>query len=260
MSVKLSIIIVSYNSAKFIGKCIDSIEHNLPKNSEIIVVDSGSEDETTEILEKYKNIKLIKSQTNIGYGKGNNLGFRLSKGEYILILNPDTTVAKESVQKLLDYIDSHSEAGLVAPKLIQDNGKVQPTVRKLPTIKGALAEYYFKIKNAYEAYIPDPDSPLEVESVVGAALMIKRDVFEKIGGFDERYFMYFEDLELCRKLHNLGYKIIYLPDAVVYHKVGGTQTYPERNQTWIQKSAEIYHGRLYGFVLYLILRLRNIFR
>src|SRR5690349_16694034 len=139
----LSIVTVTYNSENFIGRFLDSVIKNLPPESEIVVVDSGSEDDTVGVLKKYQNkIKIIESKQNIGYGKGNNLGAKEAKGDYILILNPDIKVIDSAIAKLLDFIKQHPAAGIVAPKLIQPDGKTQPSVRKLPTISRAIFEYY----------------------------------------------------------------------------------------------------------------------
>jgi GT2 family glycosyltransferase len=257
---RISVVTVSYNSAQFITDYLDSLITNLTPLDEVIIVDSGSEDDTTEVIEKFsqkkKNIKLIKSKENIGFGKGCNMGVSEALGEYILFLNPDTKVLEGGVDKLYQFISVHPEGGIVAPQLIQDGGVIQPSIRKLPTILGAIKEYYLGIKNSYEAYFLDGDSFYQVESVVGAAMMMKRELFIKIGGFDEKYFMYFEDLDLCRKTLKAGKNIYYLPAAKFFHKVGGTVTYKERNLAWLKDAAKLYHGYFYYLILDLVLRLR----
>lgn len=254
----LSVITVTYNNEDSILAYLESVEKNLPKNSEIIIVDNASNDTTASILENKKNIIFIKSDINLGFSKACNLAAQKASGEYLFFLNPDTKVTKESIEKLVDFYQSTPDAGIVAPKIFQDDDIVQPSVRKFPSIFGALNEYYLGIKNSYEAYVPQDLVAIEVDTVVGAAMLIKKDLFEKIGGFDENYFMYYEDIDLCKKVHSLGLKVYYVPNLQIYHKVGGSVS--EQKSKWIQQSARQYHGIFGGFLLYLVLRFRNIFK
>lgn len=262
MSVELSVITVTYNSQRFIDKFLVSLVLNLPPRSELIIVDSASEDGTVKIIEdsikKYERIPivLIKSTSNIGFSKGNNIGAKHSRGKYLLILNPDTEVYRGSIARLLSFAQDGKDIGLVAPKLIQPGNLTQPSVRNLPTAWRAFKEFYIGIKNSYQPYTPASEAPITVESVVGAAMLIKRDYFLSLGGFNEKFFMYFEDLDLCRKILKSGKKIYYLPQAQIKHIVGGTQTYPKKNLVWLKDSSKRYHGFLGSIVLELLLRLR----
>lgn len=253
----LSVITVTYNNKDNILEYLQSIEKNLPRNSEIIIIDNASNDSTAKILEKKKNIVFIKSGTNLGFAKACNLAAQKANGEYLFFLNPDTKVFDRSIQKLLDFYEKTPDAGIVAPKIFQDDHHIQPSVRKFPSVFGAIREYYLGVKNVFDAYIPDSEDPIAVETVVGAAMLIRKDLFEKIGGFDEKYFMYYEDIDLCKKVHNLGLKVYYVPDSAIYHKVGGSVS--NQKSEWIKQSARKYHGVLGEFLLYLVLRFRNIF-
>lgn len=252
---RLSIIIVTHNSSDHIEDCIKSVLDNLPKDSEIIVVDSGSEDKTKNILKAYKEVILIESKENIGFGKGANLGLKKAKGQYLFFLNPDTKVTDDAIAKLLEFAEG-KEFGIIAPKLIEPGGKIQESVTHFPTIWNAVKEFYLGLKNSYSQYAPDSKDALEVECVYGAAMMIKKSVFEKLKGFDERYFMYFEDLDFCRKIKKLELKIYYLPFVKIYHEVGGTMKKDSPSLSWSHQSAKIYHGLFYYYLLYLILWLR----
>ena len=252
----LSVVTVTYNNEEIIDVYINSLLKNLPHQSEVIILDNNSTDKTPQILRARKDIKLIESKQNLGFSKGNNLAVKSAKGEYLFFLNPDTEVLDDAIRRLLSFMSEHSDAGIVAPKLIERTGKVQPSVRKPPSLIGALKEYFLGIKNSYEAYVPKGENPQIVECVVGGAILLKRNIFEKVGGFDERYFMYFEDLELCKRIRQLGYKIYYLPEAKIIHEVGGSVS-PLKKQ-WIVESAEIYHGKMTNFLLFILLRTRNI--
>ncbi|MDO8619192.1 MAG: glycosyltransferase family 2 protein [Candidatus Daviesbacteria bacterium] len=256
-NIKLSIITVTFNNERNIDKYLEALLKNLPENTEVIIADNNSSDKTVERIKNYPSIKLLENNQNLGFAKANNIAVKKSQGEYLFFLNPDTQVLDDAINKLLNFADENEAVGIIAPKLVQLDKKVQPTVRKLPTILGAIKEYYFGIKNSYEAYVPNEETPVVVESVVGGAILIKRGVFEKVGKFNEKYFLYYEDLELCKQVLQKGYKIFYFPQAVIIHEVGGSIS--EQKNTWIVDAAKIYHGVVAYFFLYWILRFRNIF-
>lgn len=253
--VDLSVVIVTYNSEKYIKKLLDSLDKFIPSSTEVIIVDNKSMDATLEILKSRKDIRLIQSETNSGFAKGSNRGAKDAKGEYLLFLNPDTDILDNSISILLSFIKSHKKVGLVGPRLNEPSGKTQPSVRNLPTLWGAFSQYYLGVKNKYDDYVPEGADPVEVESLFGAAMMLKKTVFEKIGGFNEKYFMYFEDLELCKAIRNLGLKIYYLPQAKFGHVVGGSIS--EAKLKWIADSTDTYHGVIQAFLIHFIIRLRN---
>jgi len=202
-----------------------------------------------------KRVKIIESKENLGFGKGNNLAAKEAKGEYLFFLNPDAYVQGYSLELMLNYAKENPLIGVVGPKLIEPSGQVQPSVRRLPSLIGAFKEYYLKEKNAYEAFIPQVKEAIEVESVVGASILIKKDIFNQVGGFDDKYFMYYEDLELCRKLRKLGLKVIYMPNAEVGHRVGGSVS--DKKTKWLHESARKYHGIIIYFLLQLLFRFRK---
>lgn len=275
---KLSVITPSFNGEQFIKDYLDSLVKNLPDQSEIIIVDNGSSDQTREIIKKYRQVKLIENPTNEGFSKANNAGARVARGEHLLFLNQDIIVSKDSIEKMLSFADQHPEVGVIAPKLIGPDGKIQESVANLPTFWRAVAEYIFNQKKAYEEYAPKGDREVEVESAYGAAFLIKKDLFEDIGGWDERYFIYYEDLELCRQVKRRGFKIMYLPNVEFKHLLGASQKKMEpmpfgiRTLSWfwpikksgsryyMLQSARIYHGilvvTLIRLIIYLRLRLR----
>lgn len=223
----LSIVIVNYKSKEKTYRCIDSI-YNSDLESieyEIIVIDNNSHDEIgQEIEKKYPKVKFVQSYKNLGMGAGNNLGIELSKGDYILILNPDTIVEKDSIKKLYNYIKNNESVGVVGPKLLNPDRTLQyscfrewkfltPLYRR--TFFGRFRKKHvdnFLMKDF------DHDKISEVDWLLGSCIMVEKNILDEIGGgFDHRYFMYFEDTDLARSIRDKGYKAVYLPDSIVIH-------------------------------------------
>lgn len=254
---KISIIIVTFNSAKTIKICLDSII-KFSSDYEIIIVDNNSEDSTCEIIQHFgKRIKLIKAGANLGFAKANNLGVKSASEEYLIFLNPDTRILeKDSLDKLKLNLQINPEYGLIGPKLIYPDGSIQPRVRNLPTVFRALKEYIFGEKNEYDFYSPDCETLCEVESIIGACFIIKKELFKKVGGFNDKYFMYFEDLELCKEVRALGLKIGYLPDVTIEHAEGKSGVNQKTFQM-LQTSAKQYHGLVSYFLIQTIIKLSN---
>lgn len=252
MDKSISVIIISYNSEQFIEKCIKSALTYLPQDREIIVLDNASKDQTVKKLKKFlPKIKLIESDINLGFAKGNNKAARSAKGTYLFFLNPDTEIKEPIFEGLLEFYAKTEDAGIVAPKLIMPDGQVQPSVRKFPTILGAINEFIFNKKNSFVEYAPDFKQPEIVDTVYGAAMFIKKDLFWKVGGFDEKYFMYYEDIDLCNKIRKINMKVYYYPEAKIEHLVGGVRSEFDRGNLNYQSFIK-YHGLIKSFLLQLI--------
>lgn len=255
----LSIIVVTFNNQNHIKQCLKSIEEKISYEHEVIIVDNSSSDKTINEINKSKvKVKLIKNSENLGFSKANNIGVSNSKGDYLFFLNPDTEIKDIHVGKILEYLNNDAEIGLIAPKLVLKNGKKQESITKLPTITRAVLEYWLGIKDQFKQYSLDIDLPTEVEAAYGAAWIIRKELFLKLGGFDERYFLYFEDLDFCRKLKDNNKKIIYYPDAVVVHTVGESSKTNPKVSKLFEQSAIIYHGKIKFWILHYILRLNQL--
>lgn len=256
--VKISVVIVSYNSQGFIEKCINSVLKNLSEKGEVIVLDNASSDKTVDILKKFGNkIKLINSDKNLGFAKGNNLAVKEAVGEYLFFLNPDTEIQRPIFDELIKFYETTVDARIVTPKLIMPNGQIQPSVRKLPTIWRALMEYILDIKNSYSEYVPSGDKPQVVEMAYGAAWLLKKDIFEKLKGFDEKFFLYYEDVDFCNRLKKIGKKVYYYPKVSIKHIVGATKSEQDKYKLNLE-SAQKYHGWFKFALLQLIFRLRRL--
>lgn len=226
-NIKLSIITVPYNSEKVIEWFLDLAFKNLPKWAELILVDNASTDNTSNIATKLifernmqESVKLLQAPANLGFSKGCNIGAKVARGEYLLFLNPDASFDSNSLLDMLSFYEKTDDAGLVAPKLITDNGETQTSVKNFPTLKRAFQEYFLNKKHVYTEYAPEGDSPVVIESVYGAAMLIKKDLFEALNGFNEKFFVYYEDTDLCLRLSKMGKKVYYLPNVTLTHKVG----------------------------------------
>lgn len=243
---RLSIIIVNYNTNKYIEDCIKSC----PDNSEVIVVDNNSKEKPTNL-----KAKIILNDKNLGFAKAVNIGLKNSSREYILLLNPDTKISAEAINKMIDFYDNHKDAGVVAPKLISKNNVVQKSVRKFPTIIDAFKEYILGRKGEYDFYLPDKTCIVDV--VVGACMLIKKDLLEKIGGLSEKYFLYYEDIDLCKKVKQAGFNVYFFPESIIYHEVGVSSS-PKSYDLLVQ-SSKIYHGIIAYQIIKLIIKLSYLF-
>lgn len=254
MKDKVSIIIVTYNSDSYIGECLRSIKKETQVAHEIVIVDNNSSDKTVDEISKTGiDTKLLLKQQNLGFAKANNFGVDMSSGNYLMFLNSDTVILDEAIDKLYQFLKDNKDVGIIAPKLLRFDNTVQSSVRRLPTLIGVIKEYYLGLKNSYEAYIPKGNEPTEVEGVVAAAIMVRSEEFKSIGGFDEKYFMYYEDLDLCKKVRERKLKVIFLPNATIKHKVGGSAEFNPQAKKLLQDSARIYHGRIIYYLIYSLL-------
>ncbi|MFA5821114.1 MAG: glycosyltransferase family 2 protein [Candidatus Gracilibacteria bacterium] len=228
---KLSITIVNYNQKYFPSLCLGALKESKFKDFEVIVCDNHSSDESIQFLRKAakKNeIKLIESKKNLGYGAAHNKAAYEAWGQYVLILNTDITVEAETLGKMVEYMEKHSEVGILGPKLMYHNGTVQPSCRRDfkffdLIIKRTFLKKIGKWKRRYNRYLMidfDHEKTQEVDLITGAFMMMPKKLFEKVDGFDERFFLFMEDFDLCRKVRGAGYKIVYFPQAVAkhYHK------------------------------------------
>ena len=258
--IDISIIIVTYNNEETIKKCLDTVLGD-NRYLEVIVIDNLSNDLTVELVKGYgSKVKLIKNNGNLGFAKANNMAVNVAKGDYLIFLNPDTEIIeKNTFERLIKVLEENQQYGLIGPKLMLKNGYVQKSVRRLPTVWGAMNEYIFGVKGAFDFYIPDCKKLCEVESVVGACIVMKRKVFNEIGGFNEKYFLYFEDLELCNSVRKQGLKVGYAANIKIEHILG--QSGKNKNVTKLNlESSRKYFGSLRFLLIQYIGRLGNMLR
>lgn len=229
--IDLSIIIVNYNVKEYLKNLLHSIKkasQNLA--TEIIVIDNASDDGSVEMLrEKFPEVKLIANEKNLGFGKANNIGFKEANGKYILLINPDTLVAEDTFIKLIEFFETHPDAGMVGCKILNPDGTLQLACRRsFPgpwtsfTKVTGLSSLFPKSRlfAKYNLTYLDENQTYEVDAISGSFMMIRKEVYEKVGGFDEQFFMYGEDLDLCYRIQKAGYKIYYVHTTQIIHYKG----------------------------------------
>jgi len=227
MPKNLSIIITHHKTPELLDLCIKSIKENIGNlDHEIIVVDSESKEETKEFIkEKYSEVKIIPFEKNLGYSKIVNIGIKESEGDYILILNADIVVLDNTISEMLKYLKKNPKVGILGPQLVDFANNVQDSCFSNPTISAILSRRTFLGKTKWgKAALGkftienrDKKSAREVDWIQGSAMMIRKKAIEKVGLWDEKFFMYFEDADWCRRFWQNGYKVVYLPNAKMYH-------------------------------------------
>lgn len=226
---KLSVIILNYNVSYFLRQCILTVQEALVGiESEIIVIDNDSKDNSCELVKKhFPNIKLIENKENMGFSKANNQGVAIAKGEFVCILNPDTAIAKDTFRKTIEFAESKNDIGALGIRLIDGTGNYLPeSKRNIPTPKVSLYKILgvkSKTFSYYATQLNDKDTG-EVPALVGAFMLIKSEAYRKVGGFDEDYFMYGEDIDLSYKLLKANYKNYYLGSVTMLHYKGESTT------------------------------------
>ena len=212
----VSIIILTNNALGYITDCLESVRKSNYPDYEIIVVDNNSKDGTPELIsQKFPQIKLILSQKNLGCAGGNNLGFKQARGEILFFLDDDTTVHPELIKVIVQALESSPKIGIVGPKIYSMNepDKILFAGGKINWLKG---DSYVLGRDLRDKELSN-DSQKEVDFITGCALMVKREVINKIGLFSGVYFAFYEDTDFCQRAKKAGYKIIYLPFGGVWH-------------------------------------------
>lgn len=219
---KLSVIILNYNVHHFLELCLKSVKVAIANlDAEIIVVDNHSSDDSCAVVKShFPEVVLIENKVNYGFSKGNNLGVAVAKGKYVCVLNPDTIVAEDTFEVLLNFADRQTKVGITGCRLVDGSGKFLPeSKRNIPLPKIALK----KLMGNPQDYYANQIGSFEVGKVpilVGAFMLMKKEVFDGVNGFDEDYFMYGEDIDLSYKIHKLGYDNFYNGTTTVVHFKG----------------------------------------
>jgi len=252
---KLSIIIVTWNTAKITQKCVDSINKYLP-NQEIIVVDNGSQDNTVEILKKIKNVKIVENHSNLGFAKANNIGFKTVSSDYVVFLNSDIELIDSSLLGMVEYLKNNLNIGLIGPKFLNPDFTPQASVFPPQTAINAFKEFWLGQKESYSKYIPKGDNPSKVDYISGGCIAVNKNYFQKIGLWSEKYFFYFEDMDLCRQVAKTNKDIVFYPKCQVihYHGASGKKIADSQNQ-WrrLIPGSIKFHGFIKHYLINLII-------
>jgi len=246
---KLTIIIISYNTKELLRNCIKSIYENIDNIVfEIIVVDNASTDGSPEMVENvFKNTILIKNNTNDGFAKANNQAITIANGDYILLLNSDTIVRKNTVQPLVDFMKMHIKAAAVGPKVLNFDGTLQSKGHVFPSIIFALIRFFGinkimteNLKNKLlSKFYWDENELRQVDWLSGCCLMIKKTAFFDIGNLSEDFFLYCEEVEWCYRARKRNYQIWYVPNAEINH-LNRSSPFEKRDEAFIDSRIIFY--------------------
>ncbi|MFA5020759.1 MAG: glycosyltransferase family 2 protein [Patescibacteria group bacterium] len=227
---KISIIIVSWKVRDLLKKCLASIESAAAGLAvEIFVVDNASNDGAIEMVRSdFPTVRLIANRQNLGFAKANNLALRQASGDYVLLLNPDTELQPDTLEKSIDFFQSHPAAGALGAKMSYPDGRQQPSVRRLPTVWPIflmllkLPKLFPRLKSIANYLAADFDYSREqiVDQIMGAYIFMPRRILEQIGLLDDRFFIWFEEVDLCRRLRDAGYGVWFNPEVKIIHHGG----------------------------------------
>ncbi len=227
----VSVIIVNWNTRDDLRECLRSLHPSLHQGLqvEIIVVDNASWDDSVAMVKReFPDVKLIENRLNEGFGKAHNRAALIAQGRYLMLLNSDARAHPGALKDLVDYADAHPDVGIIAPKVLNPDGSLQYSCRRFPVYEAGLFRNtilgrLFPQNRFVRDYLMtdfDHAHTADVDWVSGCAMMIRRETWHQLGGFDERFFMYCEDVDLCWRAHEGGWRVVYHPEAVVTHTIG----------------------------------------
>lgn len=236
----VSIIILSYNTKELLRECLKSLYKNIKGvDPEVIVVDNASTDGSVEMVRNnFRNVVLVENKKNVGFSKGNNIGAKIAKGEYLLFLNSDTEVRDNGLLEMLEFLETHPGVGILGGRLRNNDGSLQKS-----------AGVFYNLFNVFLMLFggerigmlrKSPSHIMQVDWVSGAFMMIRKELFEKLKGFDEKLFMYMEDMEICFRAKKLGFSTFFYPNVNMLHKELGSS-----NRAFA--ILHIYEGLLYFY-------------
>lgn len=232
---KISVIFINYNSTAYLDKAITTLKQTQPEQDlEVIVVDNASQDgDRVQLICQNQGARLLRLHQNLGYGAAANYGARYAQGKYLAVANPDIEFLPGAVKTLWRFLEDNPDVGVVSPQLLYPDGTPQPSCRRLPKLRYLFAGRRSPLLRLFPRYslakeflyleIEEATEPIEVESVIGAFMLFRREAFETVGGFDERFFMFAEDLDICRRLHQKNWRVFLEPRARICHYYGGVR-------------------------------------
>lgn len=271
--IDISIIIVNWNVKDLLDKCLASltsgtlaigVPHDHLPIIETIVVDSGSDDGSVEMIQqKYPSVRLLPQAENIGFTRGNNIGFREAQGNYLLLLNPDTEVIDDAIEKVWRYANSHPEVGIIGAHTLNTDGSHQSTRRSFPTLATGIFESTWlsayapqSVDTHYRMLETDDGDVIQVDWVQGSFMLVRRKVYEQIGGLDEGYVMYSEEMDWCKRAKDAGWQVIYHGEAFITHHGGQSSGQVVAfKQIQFHTSKLRYFRKHHGYLSYIILRI-----
>lgn len=263
--IDLSIIIVSWKVKDYLKNCLRSVnEHKGTLSLEIFVVDNNSSDGTAQMVkEEFSNVQLIANDFNVGFAKACNQALRKAQGEFILLLNPDTEILNEALVKMVDFMKQNPAVGLSSCKILNPDKTLQLSIRKFPNLISQILillkihNFFPRLKPIKNYYQLDFDYShfQEVDQIMGAFFMIRKKVIDQIGFLDEKFWIWLEEVDFCKRVKEAGWKIVYNPQAeIIHHKAGSfSQISPIQAQDLFNRSLLYYFKKHHSLFAYLVL-------
>ena len=254
-AVDLSIVIVSWNTAKLLARCLRTIYAYPPTGDfEVLVVDNASNDMSAQMVQKqFPQAKLLENKVNIGFAGANNQAIRQSRGRYVLLLNPDTEVKPHALEQLIHFMDTHPQAGAVGARILNPDGSLQTSSFPAPTLfREFWRLFHLDVIRPYGSYDMADwslDQPRKVDTLLGACLLLRRKALDQIGLLDENYFIFSEEVDLCYRLQKANWPLYWLPQAQIVHYGGqSTQQVAAEMFMYLYKSKVIFIRKHYGWL------------
>jgi hypothetical protein len=255
----ISLIIVSFNTREVLRESLQSVERETGNlRIEVFVVDNNSHDGSVEMVEtEFPHVHILRSQVNLGFGAANNVALEIAQGRYVVLLNSDAFLCPVSLQLSVDHMNRNSEVGLAGGRLVGRDFSLQPSARMFPSILSdflVLTGLAHKFPNSrffgqFDRTWADPMQAAEVDWVPGAFSIIRAEALRKVGFFDPEFFLYSEEVDLCRRIQSAGYKILYWPDIVVIH-IGGESSRQIKTLEMSSAGAQLIRWRMRSTLLY----------
>jgi GT2 family glycosyltransferase len=266
-SIDLSVLVVTYNSRRHIGPLLDALAGQLASlDAEVVVVDNASHDGTADQVEQHHpGVRLLRSEHNLGFAAGNNLAARHARGHMLLLLNPDALPTPGAIARGLALMADHPGVGMAGGLLLGEDGSPQPSGRMFPTllqealVLSGLAARFPRSRwfGRFDRTWADPGAAAAVDWVPGAFAFVRRDLFDELGGFDERFFLYYEEVDLCRRIQAAGHTVQLWPELRVHH-IGGESARTVQGQAvaksgsqltlWRARSGLLYYRKSHGWL------------
>ncbi|WP_013325277.1 glycosyltransferase family 2 protein [Gloeothece verrucosa] len=251
----ISVITVTHNHAPYIARCLDALLPEVKQvGGEIILIDNRSDDESYQIASAYPDVQLYLNPERRGFAANNNFGMAVAKGRYLLLLNPDTEILPGSLNTLIQFMDENPNVGLSGAQLLFPDGSIQPSPRRFPTWGSVLARrsplrIFLRNSGFNRRHLMldiDHSQPFPVDWLLGACLLIRQEVLETVGPLDEGFFLYVEDIDWARRIHQQGWKVYYIPTAqIIHHHLAVSDKHFFSYRMWLHFQSMIRYTRKY---------------
>jgi hypothetical protein len=275
LEIDVSVIIVNWNTRQILSECLASLEMcGTDCRVEIIVVDNGSEDGSVEaVKDRFRGVKVIENGTNLGFAKANNIGIRQASGRYLCLMNSDIKVHKGCIDALVRYMDANHGIGMVGPRILNTDLTVQNSCRRFPSlwtnlvVSISLDKLFPESRVFYGEHMSyfSHEQILDTDYIAGCFMLVRRETIDQVGLMDERYFIYQEEVDWCKRIWDGGWKVTFFPGAEAVHHHGASSSRdPFRFELERQRSVLFYWKKHYGYIerclLFCILALRFVLR